>query len=248
MNQLRRRIQTAMQSGGGAAAFSPASIAGLKVWIDPTDAGSVAVATGASQINDLSGNGNHATQSTGSNQPTYSSGQYITFDGTDDWMQIPALGAINSNPRSYVVQARFSVSQQAGLLSNRSGGGAKQFSLLIFNAAVSGNGLRRIGFTTGTLANNQTVVESSDSDAGWHTAVLTRVNTSMKLYIDGVLIATNSTNVGDVDHNHKTLLGALAENDVPLPGYYFNGDVRRVLIYNTELSLADVQNLYANGY
>lgn len=235
-------------SSEGSSAWTPASIAGLKVWLDPTVASSVTVATGASQINDLSGNGNHATQATASNQPAYTAGSHITLDGVDDWMEIPALGAINSNPRSYVVQARFSVAQQAGLLSLRQAGTFKQFSLIVFNASVSGNGKRRIGFTNGTLASNQTVVEGSDSDANWHTAVLTRVNTSMKLYLDGVLVATNSTNVGEVDVNHKTLLGVSADSDMPVAGYYFNGDVKRVLIYNTELSLTDVQTLYANGY
>jgi len=230
------------------AAFSPSSITGLKVWLDVTDSASVTVATGASQINDLSGNGNHATQATGTKQPSYTSGQYITLDGVDDWMEIPALGAINSSGRSYVFQIRFSASQLSGVLTMRSSGGAKQFSAYISNASASGNGLRRIGFTTGTLASNQISSEGSDSDTSWHTAVLTRVNTSMKLYIDGALVATNSTNVGDVDVNFKTFLGTYADGDTPAGGLYFNGDVRKILIYTTELTAEDVLNLYNAGY
>ena len=130
----------------------------------------------------------------------------------------------------------------------RAAGGDKQFSAYVSNASASGNGLRRIGFTTGTLLNNQTVVQGSDSDTNWHTAVLTRVNTSMKLYLDGVLVATNSNNVGDVNVNCKTFLGTYADGDTPGGGLFFNGDVRKILIYTSELSLADVQTLYANGY
>jgi len=130
----------------------------------------------------------------------------------------------------------------------RGAGASKQFSAYVSNASASGNGLRRIGFTTGTLLNNQTVVQGSDSDTNWHTAVLTRVNTSMKLYLDGVLVATNSNNVGDVNVNFKTFLGTYADGDTPGGGLFFNGDVRKILIYTSELSLADVQTLYANGY
>ena len=69
----------------------------------------------------------------------------------------------------------------------------------------------------------------------------------MKLYIDGTLVATESTNVGDVDANHKTFLGAYADGDTPI-GLYFNGDMRKVLIYTSELTAADVLNLYTAGY
>ena len=230
-----------------ASSFSPSQISGLKSWIDVTNSASVTISTGASQINDLSGNGNHATQSTGSKQPSYTSGQYITFDGVDDWMEIPAIGAIDANARSYVFQVRFSVSQLTGLVTMRSSGGAKQFSAYVSNASASGNGLRRIGFTTGTLANNRIAVETSDSDSSWHSCALVRTNASMKLYIDGNLMATNSTNVGDVDINHKTFLGTYADGDTPI-GLYFNGDMRKVLIYTSELTAADVLNLYTAGY
>jgi len=60
-------------------------------------------------------------------------------------------------------------------------------------------------------------------------------------------MATNSTNVGDVDINHKTFLGTYADGDTPI-GLYFNGDMRKVLIYTSELTAADVLNLYTAGY
>ena len=52
--------------------FSPKSISGLKVWLDVSNYASLTFnGSAVSQINDLSGNGFHATQSTGSLQPTY---------------------------------------------------------------------------------------------------------------------------------------------------------------------------------
>ena len=225
----------------------PAGISGLKLWLDATEIVGLNDGDPVTTWNDLSGNGNHATQSTASKKPSYTSGQYITFDGIDDWMEIPAIGTIGSNPRSYVFQVKFSVSQLSGLVTMRSSGGAKQFASYVSNASASGNGLRRIGFTTGTIASNRIAAETSDSDSSWHSCALVRTNTSMKLYIDGTLVATESTNVGDVDVNHKTFLGAYADGDTPIGGY-FNGDMRKVLIYSSELTAADVLNLYNAGY
>lgn len=55
-------------------------------WWDTSNAGSITESSGAvSQINDLSGNSRHLTQSNGSNQPTYTANN-ISFDGTSDFM------------------------------------------------------------------------------------------------------------------------------------------------------------------
>jgi len=59
--------------------FNPKSISGLKVWLDVSNYASITFnGSAVSQINDLSGNGFHATQSTGSLQPLY---QATGFNG-----------------------------------------------------------------------------------------------------------------------------------------------------------------------
>jgi hypothetical protein len=59
--------------------FNPKSISGLKVWLDVSNYASLTFnGSAVSQINDLSGNGFHATQSTGSLQPLY---QATGFNG-----------------------------------------------------------------------------------------------------------------------------------------------------------------------
>lgn len=53
--------------------FDPRSIPGLQVWFDATKRSSLTFnGSTISQWNDLSGNGRHATQAVGANQPTYS--------------------------------------------------------------------------------------------------------------------------------------------------------------------------------
>ena len=55
---------------------------------------SITVATGVSQWDDLSGNSNHMTQGTGTQQPSYAS-EGVTFDNTDD--ELVATSAITGS-------------------------------------------------------------------------------------------------------------------------------------------------------
>lgn len=86
-----------------ASGFDPRRIAGLRLWLDPSQASSVTLDTGISQINDLSGNGNHATQSTGADQPTYTNTRnarsVMTFNGTSQNL-VFASGAVMNLPLS----------------------------------------------------------------------------------------------------------------------------------------------------
>jgi hypothetical protein len=250
MNPFRRRIQTAMQQGGGAVAWTPASIAGLKVWLDTTDAANVTVATGASQITDLSGNGNHATQASGSKQPSYTSNQYVTFDGVDDWMEIPALGSIGTNSRSYVAKIYFTALQQGYVLSHYSDGGGTYPGLMLCTSDSAGTaaGKRASGFDNSNLSPLRRPVSTGDVDSATVTVALVRTSTTDKLYINGVLDTSLTGSSINNATNFKTFLGALGQGDVsPVVGF-FNGRVIRVLIYTSELTATDVLNLYNAGY
>src|SRR3712207_4298621 len=90
------------QQRGTTAAFSPLSLfaGGTQgAWYDPSDLSSMfqnsngttaaAVDSPVGKINDKSGNGNHATQSTSAARPILrQSGSlyYLEFDGVDDWL------------------------------------------------------------------------------------------------------------------------------------------------------------------
>lgn len=95
-------------AGGGVAAWSPLSLfaAGEKgVWFDPSDfstmwqdtAGTTpvtAVGQSVARIDDKSGNGKHATQSTPGKRPILQSSgglYYLDFDGTDDALATAAI-------------------------------------------------------------------------------------------------------------------------------------------------------------
>ena len=70
------------------AGFSPSDIADLALWLDASDETTITESGGSvSQWSDKSGNGNHATQGTGANQPTtggtLNGKNALTFVGTD---------------------------------------------------------------------------------------------------------------------------------------------------------------------
>jgi len=87
MCPMSPRLLRPRASGG----FSPKTIAGLQLWLDAADASSVTTVSGAaSQWNDKSGNGRHATQTTANNRPAYDGviggKAALTFDGANDAM------------------------------------------------------------------------------------------------------------------------------------------------------------------
>lgn len=101
MNPLRRRIQTAMQSGGGAAAWNPASIAGLQLWLDANQITGLNDGDPVATWSDLSGNSRDNTQATVSKRPIWKT-TYVQFDGVDDFM----TGALPNISQPFTVAFR----------------------------------------------------------------------------------------------------------------------------------------------
>jgi hypothetical protein len=68
-----------------ATGFSPKSISGLALWLDPTDSSSMTIDTGVSVISDKSGNARNFASSVGNNQPTLTTiagKTALNFNGT----------------------------------------------------------------------------------------------------------------------------------------------------------------------
>lgn len=90
MLPFRRSLRCAL-SGGGAAAFSPTSIAGLKLWLDASQIVGLNDGDAVATWSDLSGNALGVTQSIASRRPTYQTNEInslpaVQFDGSDDFL------------------------------------------------------------------------------------------------------------------------------------------------------------------
>jgi hypothetical protein len=110
---LARKLITKTAAGGS---WAPTDLgANLLAWYDCQDSGSLTL-TGSSvdQWNDLSGNGNHLTQSTSILKPTYGATSFnsskpgISFDG-NDWLQDSSFGGTTGS-----VLSVFAVGQMSG--------------------------------------------------------------------------------------------------------------------------------------
>jgi hypothetical protein len=86
-------LQQMMASFGNSAPFSPSDISGLKLWLK-ADALALSDNDPVASWTDSSGQGNHATQSSGGAKPTFktnivNSKPIIRFDGTTDFLNLP---------------------------------------------------------------------------------------------------------------------------------------------------------------
>lgn len=219
--------------------WTPASIAGLDLWLDASQLG---LADGASvaTFTDLSGNGRDLTQATSSARPTFrSSGSVVTqpnglpvvhFDGVDDFLantaysvaSVPAGGttvlvvtrSLSSGVNSEVVTTRSGVAVNDGWLLRLSSGGASVLAALIgsLNATVSG--------TTTSV----------------HIAGLDRTGGSQRAFING----SNGTAVSGTLTAPATTLTQMGKQSSVISGQMY---VAECIVYSSKLSDADRQTL-----
>lgn len=126
--------------GGGGGSFVPTDLgAALQRWYDASNTGSITIATGVSQWNDLSGNGAHLTQATSGNQPAYNSGVSVDFEAGSTRV-LTASGWPSSTYDVYIViTTRTTNSTYRSVLH-----GGQQ--VIIFNAGNDDLGLWNGGF------------------------------------------------------------------------------------------------------
>ncbi len=102
---------------------------GPALWIE-ADISAITIATGISQINDLSGNGRHHANATGTKQPTLSASAFgtlsgVLFDGVNDFLL--AAGATLAPPYTRFIVAKYASATASGTLCDLDvGGGGNQ--------------------------------------------------------------------------------------------------------------------------
>lgn len=92
--------------------FSPSDLAGLKLWLDASRIAGLADGNPVTQWDDLSGNGNHVTQATAANQPTYratieNGRAAVRFDG-GDYLQAASQAAFDLATYTIIAVAKVS--------------------------------------------------------------------------------------------------------------------------------------------
>ncbi len=192
------------------------------------DEGITASASGdsVSVWNDMSGNGNNATQSNSANRPVVIGGAInnmsaLRFNGSGSHLVLPtsaALGIQNHDYEMFVV-ARSSSSNIQFLLSGN--------SIEQFEYHLNGVGARFIPITATYLDEG---TSGAYADGNPHVFEAHASSTGGGMSVDGVNGGTTTANILSSD-------GGLLRLGVRSDGtYHFNGDIAEVLVYDTVLT------------
>jgi hypothetical protein len=99
-------------------------------------------------------------------------------------------------------------------------------------------------YFAGTGLSNALKGHRNVNDENWHHVAAVYNGTNIYLYVDGTLdVSTNAT--GSIAQNNVPL--CLGKNAEASPGYYFNGLVDAVSIYNRALSASEIAAIYNAG-
>jgi len=191
------------------------------------------VATGGGWA-DLSGASNHGELVNG---PTYNSsnGGSLVFDGSNDMIIIPENSALNTQTPSVEVWVKTNATTQNGFWFEK-GTVNTQYSLFQEGGVIqwrqnfSGSGTTNLSTTTATYMNT----------SNWYQVVGTFTSGARRLYINGVLV-NSDTQGGTITTNANGMSIGVYGGFNGSRGYYYNGNISAVKIYNKELTAAEVQ-------
>lgn len=230
----------------------PDDISGLTAWYDANQGITKDGSDLVSQWDDLSGNGYHMTQGTGSKQPLWKAPSAgindncaVLFDNTDDILNNVALGTLFSGTDLPI--SVFAVVKRTGTadgdayfsIGNTTGG---NLGCYYFAGYVGGGAGWRITKIDDAV--------TTDADAGGTPETTTRVmsmvhtGTTASIWADGSNLVNGATNnVGTVTTNNASI-GGLIEGGgaavIPFGGY-----ICEIIVFNTAVGTTDRQAIEA---
>jgi hypothetical protein len=189
---------------------------GLKLYLDSDSVGSY---PGNDTTYDLSGNSNDGTMYNGTG---------LTFDGSDDWIEHTQI----THPTACTLMVWIKTSTGSKTICSHSSGGP-----VSTNYSISAAGYLRFHYYDGQWRD----VDSNPitvTDGNWHHVVFARNGTNHKMYKDGELIDENT-----LTSQMGGAVNAIGRN---WGGAYFNGLMSDFRIYSTQLSAAQISEIYRN--
>ena len=217
-------------------AHSPSIVtSGLVLYLDA--ANSKSYPGSGTTWNDVSGGGNVGTLAGG---PTFSttSGGIISFDGSNDIVTIPNNVSLDTQTPTVEVWVRTNSTSQNGFWFEK---GAVNSQYALFQEG----GLIQWRMYIGGITQLSTTTAVYMNTSNWYQVVGTYTTGSRKLYINGVLVSSD-TQTGTIATNASGMsLGAFGGTS-GTNAYFYNGSLSICRVYNRELSAAEIlQNFNA---
>lgn len=175
-------------------------------------------------------------------------GQAIKLDGRDDYIEVSNDTALDLTGSTVTVSAWINATSTSGSairrIANMAGeanAGSEKYSILLRNNQVE----MYIG--TGSICeNNDNVVAAYTYTNSWHHVVGVYDNPTMRIYIDGVLAATDTHANGGTICAQQVGTFAIGRFSGAFP-QYFGGGIDDVRVYNRALGADDIKRLYQLG-
>jgi hypothetical protein len=221
MQPWRHRRVVAMTSGGSSA-FSPASIAGLQLWLDASQIVGLNDGDAVGTWSDLSGNGHDLVQATSSKRPTYRANELngnpvVQYDGVDDYMSCAGFSV--SQPCTWFAVVKRTGGASQGFLVDALSGSDRQALYYVSSAWNAWAGI--------------TLTQTGTSGAAWKSIQAVFNSSSSSITVGGV---TASGNVGVQNLSGGLIVGEA----VTLAGYAFGGQVAELGCYTGVLSAGNL--------
>jgi hypothetical protein len=168
-------------------------------------------------------------------------GQAFTFNGTS-YVSVPDSSSLDGFTNRITIEAWVKVNSFAG--PGWDG---------ILTKGNSSWQLRRYGssstaaFSTAGLSNSDLGGQKNINDGLWHHIAGVYDGTYKFLYVDGKLDASVPATGTIAQNNYPVYIGGNAQTQGNLPGYFWNGLIDEVSIYNRALSSNEIAAIYNAG-
>lgn len=225
-----------IQSGRFGSTLPTPPLAGPTLWLDASYTSSITSSGGAvSQIDDLSGNGYHFTQTTAGSKPTtgtvtQNSLNVLDHDGTDDHLVGPLFTTITDNLTMFVV-IKPDAAPAAGTCPFFIGNGGANGYGIGFRTSPNNN----VGLLRGGVAWHESATTPSSS--GGHIITLRRTSGAWTVRYD-LAATTVSTSSNPNTPGTATYIGTHSPPGGAGVGF-LNGGFCEALFYSSSLSDAD---------
>lgn len=173
------------------------------------------------------------------NGPVFSldNGGYLSFDGSNDYIVIPNNTALDTQTPSVEVWVKTNATTQSGFWFEK---GEVNFQYSLFQEAGYLVWRMNIGGSVTNLVVNPT--SSYMNTTSWYQVVGTYISGSRRLYINGVLVGSD-TQTGTISTNNGGMsIGAYGGFAGAFGrGYFYNGNLSICRVYNRALTPSEVQ-------
>ncbi len=193
--------------------------------------------------------GTCSTSSTawGSNSGAGKRNYAMTFDGTDDYVAIDSPSLFGNLGQNLTVSSWFKLdpswTNQAVIfqLDTGSGGTANGLQLIVSSTKTLGG--FRVDIGSGNWPNGDVQSSTILNTSQWYHGVFVSEGSALRLYIDGVLVRSDSIVGSPLDVVPSTTrIGARTSTN-----RLFNGQIDDVRAYNYALTATQVKDIYNNG-